>query len=66
MQLTAEQRDHYWTKGWLVVDGVVAADAIMNIAGVVIMGLVFWRIGAFRKKPAATPEEPEHAVAPVR
>ena len=32
MQLTAEQCDHYWTKGWLVVDGVVAADAIDRVA----------------------------------
>jgi MFS family permease len=43
--------------------GVVAADALMNIGGVIIMGLVFWRIGAFRKKPGPAATEP---VAPVR
>ena len=32
MQLTAEQCDHYWTKGWLVVEGVVATDAIDRVA----------------------------------
>lgn len=32
MQLTAEQCDHYWTNGWLVVEGVVAAEAIDWVA----------------------------------
>lgn len=33
--------------------GVIASDAMLNIAGVVILGAVFWRLRLFRKKPAA-------------
>jgi len=31
------------------VSGVVASDAILNIVGVVILGLVFWKLGSFGK-----------------
>jgi MFS family permease len=30
--------------------GVIASDAMLNIAGVVVLGAVFWRMGLFRKK----------------
>ena len=33
--------------------GVIASDAMLNIAGVVLLGAVFWRMGLFRKKAAA-------------
>ena len=29
------------------VEGVVFADAMLNIGGVVLLALVFWRLGAF-------------------
>jgi len=29
------------------VEGVVFADAVLNIAGVILLALVFWRLGAF-------------------
>ncbi len=32
------------------VEGVIASDAVLNVAGVVILGLVFWRMGVFRKR----------------
>ena len=32
--------------------GVIASDAMLNIAGVVLLGAVFWRMGLFRKKAA--------------
>jgi MFS family permease len=31
------------------VEGVIASDATLNIAGVVILALVFWRLGSFGK-----------------
>jgi MFS family permease len=31
------------------VEGVIGADALLNILGVIVLGLVFWRFGAFRK-----------------
>jgi MFS family permease len=31
------------------VEGVIGSDATLNIAGVVVLGLVFWRLGAFGK-----------------
>ena len=34
--------------------GVIASDAILNLGGVVILGLVFWRLGLFRRKPSAS------------
>ena len=39
------------------VAGVVTSDAVLNIAGVLVLGLVFWRLGSFGKSrhmPAAT------------
>ncbi|HUJ59256.1 MAG TPA: MFS transporter [Kofleriaceae bacterium] len=32
-----------------VVSGVITTDALLNIAGVVALGLVFWRLGSFGK-----------------
>jgi ectoine hydroxylase-related dioxygenase (phytanoyl-CoA dioxygenase family) len=32
MELSPEQREHYWTKGWLVVEGVVAPEVADRIA----------------------------------
>lgn len=34
--------------------GVIASDAILNFGGVVLLGLVFWRLGLFRRKPTAS------------
>jgi MFS family permease len=34
--------------------GVIASDAILNFGGVVILGMVFWRLGLFRRKPTAS------------
>lgn len=31
------------------VSGVVASDAILNLAGVAVLGFVFWRLGSFGK-----------------
>ena len=31
------------------VSGVVASDAILNLAGVIVLGFVFWRLGSFGK-----------------
>ena len=39
------------------VHGMLAADGIYNVIGVVVLGLVFWRLGAFgkwRQREAAT------------
>lgn len=41
------------------VEGVIGSDAALNLIGVVILGLVFWRLGSFGKwrhpvEPAAT------------
>lgn len=44
------------------VEGVVFADALLNIAGVVVLALVFWRLGAFgrwRHSHQLEPAEPE-------
>ena len=32
MQLSPEQRDHYWTKGWLVVEGVIEPAKVEWVA----------------------------------
>lgn len=41
------------------VEGVVGSDAVLNIAGVVVLGLVFWKLGSFGKsrhdEAASTP-----------
>lgn len=37
------------------VEGVIFSDAMLNIAGVVVLGLAFWYLGLFRSKPDATP-----------
>ncbi|HET9993513.1 MAG TPA: MFS transporter [Kofleriaceae bacterium] len=52
---------HFMTKHG--VAGVVASDATLNIAGVVVLGLVFWRLGSFGKSrhvepPPASPPPP--------
>jgi hypothetical protein len=31
------------------VEGVIGSDAALNLIGVVILGLVFWRLGSFGK-----------------
>ncbi|HEU4734005.1 MAG TPA: MFS transporter [Kofleriaceae bacterium] len=31
------------------VEGVITSDAVLNIAGVIVLGLVFWRLGSFGK-----------------
>lgn len=45
------------------VNGVVASDAVLNIAGVVVLGLVFWKLGSFGKSRHVP--EPELPVAKV-
>ncbi len=40
------------------VAGVVASDAVLNVAGVIVLGFIFWRLGSFGKSrhvPAAPP-----------
>jgi PAT family beta-lactamase induction signal transducer AmpG len=46
------------------VEGVIGSDATLNIVGVAILGVVFWRLGSFGKwrHPA---EEPEPAEPPA-
>jgi MFS transporter, PAT family, beta-lactamase induction signal transducer AmpG len=44
------------------VEGVIGSDAVLNIAGVIVLALVFWRLGSFGKwrHPAgAADPEPE-------
>lgn len=59
------------------VEGVIASDATLNIAGVVILACVFWRLGAFGRwrhgggpaadaPPRPEPAEPALAVAVAR
>ena len=31
-------------------EGVLLADAVLNLVGVIVMGLVFWRLGAFGRR----------------
>ncbi|HET9626060.1 MAG TPA: MFS transporter [Kofleriaceae bacterium] len=40
------------------VEGVVASDAALNVLGVVVLGVAFWRLGSFGKwsHPANAPE----------
>ena len=45
------------------VAGVVGSDAALNIAGVVVLGLVFWKLGSFGKSRHVP--EPELPVAKV-
>jgi hypothetical protein len=33
------------------VEGVIASDAVLNIAGVILLAVIFWRIGSFKRKP---------------
>lgn len=40
------------------VEGVVASDAGLNLLGVVVLGLVFWRLGMFRKSRVELTDEP--------
>jgi MFS family permease len=43
------------------VEGVVASDAGLNLGGVVVLGLVFWSLGAFGtwRRAAAKPVKPD-------
>jgi hypothetical protein len=42
------------------VAGVVGSDALLNIAGVVVLGAVFWKLGSFGKsKHTPAPELPK-------
>ena len=60
------------------VEGVIASDATLNIAGVVILAIVFWRLGSFGKwrhpvekldpatdPPVTDPATPEVAALPA-
>jgi hypothetical protein len=45
------------------VEGVIGSDAALNLAGVAILGLAFWRLGAFgrwrhRPEPEQEPASP--------
>jgi MFS transporter, PAT family, beta-lactamase induction signal transducer AmpG len=44
------------------VEGVITSDAVLNLAGVVVLAIVFWRLGSFGKwrhpVEAAEPTEP--------
>lgn len=50
------------------VEGVVASDAVLNIAGVVVLGLVFWKLGSFGKPKHSDddPPKPELPTATAR
>jgi MFS family permease len=46
------------------VEGVIGSDAALNIIGVVVLALAFWRLGSFGKwkhpvEPVTAPEPPE-------
>lgn len=44
------------------VEGVVASDAALNLIGVVVLAVVFWRLGSFGKwRHPAEPAEPAEA-----
>jgi MFS family permease len=45
------------------VAGVVGSDAALNIAGVIVLGLVFWKLGSFGKSRHVP--DPELPVAKV-
>ena len=41
------------------VEGVVGSDAVLNIVGVVVLGIVFWKLGSFGKSgDHGTPKAP--------
>jgi len=47
------------------VAGVVGSDAALNILGVIVLGIVFWKLGSFGKSrhvPPADPDLPETKV----
>lgn len=38
--------------------GVFASDAILNVAGVIVLGLIFWKLGSFGKSRHEPPHDP--------
>ena len=38
------------------VEGVVASDAALNLAGVAVLGVAFWSLGMFKRKPTPAPD----------
>jgi PAT family beta-lactamase induction signal transducer AmpG len=47
------------------VEGVVGSDAALNIAGVIVLGLVFWKLGSFGKSRHSDDEPPAKTDLPV-
>jgi PAT family beta-lactamase induction signal transducer AmpG len=48
------------------VAGVVGSDAALNLIGVVILGLVFWRLGSFGKSKHVPPAAPKTELPQAR
>ena len=48
------------------VEGVITSDAALNIAGVVVLAIAFWRLGSFGKwrHPVEQTEPAEPAISP--
>lgn len=46
---------HNWWRMSFGIDDVWHADAALNLVGVVILGLAFWKLGAFGKRRVSTP-----------
>jgi PAT family beta-lactamase induction signal transducer AmpG len=47
------------------VEGVVASDAALNIAGVIVLGIVFWRLGSFGKSRHGDDDRPAKPELPT-
>ena len=45
------------------VEGVVASDAGLNMIGVIVLGIVFWQLGAFGKRAIAKRKASEPGIA---
>jgi len=45
--------DTRFDKRWHV-EGVIASDALLNLGGVAILAVVFWRLGMFRQRPTTS------------
>jgi MFS family permease len=37
------------------VGGVIAADVVLNVVGVIVLGIVFWKLGSFGRRRTAAP-----------
>jgi MFS family permease len=46
------------------VEGVIASDGLLNVAGIIILGFIFWRLGSFGKTRHAPPPAGSPPAAP--